>query len=68
MLYKKYGFGVEGLLKKDKLLSDGNYYNTLVMGRFNVITIISFLIKVLLLNYGQLYFNNGIQLSGAFLE
>jgi RimJ/RimL family protein N-acetyltransferase len=35
MLYKKYGFEVEGVLKKDKLLSNGNYYNTVVMGRFN---------------------------------
>lgn len=35
MLYKKYGFEEEGLLKKDKLLSDGKYYNTVVMGRFN---------------------------------
>ncbi|SEM20644.1 Protein N-acetyltransferase, RimJ/RimL family [Mesobacillus persicus] len=34
-LYKKYGFEVEGVLKKDKLLSDGNYYNTLLMARFN---------------------------------
>ncbi|MEH7331886.1 GNAT family N-acetyltransferase [Neobacillus drentensis] len=34
-LYKKYGFEVEGVLKKDKILSDGNYYNTIVMGRFN---------------------------------
>ncbi|MEH7356434.1 GNAT family N-acetyltransferase [Neobacillus drentensis] len=34
-LYKKYGFEVEGILKKDKLLSDGNYYNTILMGRFN---------------------------------
>ncbi|MED4223918.1 GNAT family N-acetyltransferase [Neobacillus cucumis] len=34
-LYKKYGFEVEGVLKKDKLLSDGNYYNTILMGRFN---------------------------------
>ncbi|MGE7603540.1 N-acetyltransferase family protein [Peribacillus sp. NPDC097675] len=33
-LYEKYGFEVEGILKKDKLLSDGNFYNTLVMGRF----------------------------------
>jgi ribosomal protein S18 acetylase RimI-like enzyme len=33
-LYKKYGFEVEGFLKKDKFLSDGNYYNTIVMGRF----------------------------------
>ena len=34
MLYKKYGFEEEGVLKKDKLLSDGNYYNTVIMGRF----------------------------------
>ncbi|MDX8046256.1 GNAT family N-acetyltransferase [Gracilibacillus sp. S3-1-1] len=34
-LYKKYGFEKEGVLKKDKLLSDGNYYNTLLLARFN---------------------------------
>jgi len=34
-LYKKYGFEEEGVLKNDKLLSDGNYYNTVIMGRFN---------------------------------
>lgn len=34
-LYKEYGFEVEGILKKDKFLSDGKYYNTLLMGRFN---------------------------------
>lgn len=34
-LYKKFGFKVEGVLEKDKLLSDGKYYNTIVMGRFN---------------------------------
>ncbi|WML48805.1 GNAT family N-acetyltransferase [Neobacillus sp. PS3-34] len=34
-LYKKYGFEVEGILKNDKILSDGNYYNTILMGRFN---------------------------------
>lgn len=34
-LYKKYGFEVEGILKKDKLLSDGNYYNTILMGRLH---------------------------------
>ncbi|WP_407946828.1 GNAT family N-acetyltransferase [Pontibacillus marinus] len=34
-LYKNYGFEVEGILKKDKLLSDGNYYNTIVMGRIS---------------------------------
>lgn len=33
MLYKKYGFEVEGVLKKDKRLSDGNYYSTVMMGR-----------------------------------
>ena len=33
-LYKKFGFEVEGLLRNDKILSDGNYYNTIVMGRF----------------------------------
>ncbi|MFJ7744720.1 GNAT family N-acetyltransferase [Peribacillus sp. NPDC097295] len=35
MLYEKYGFEHEGVLRKDKLLSDGNYYNTVIMGRFN---------------------------------
>lgn len=34
-LYKKLGFEIEGILKKDKILSDGKYYNTIVMGRFN---------------------------------
>ncbi|KEQ25460.1 GNAT family N-acetyltransferase [Paenibacillus tyrfis] len=34
-LYKRLGFEVEGILKNDKILSDGNYYNTIVMGRFN---------------------------------
>ncbi|WP_088043139.1 GNAT family N-acetyltransferase [Bacillus sp. EAC] len=34
-LYKKLGFEIEGVLKKDKVLSDGNYYNTIVMGRFS---------------------------------
>ncbi|HGH7175865.1 TPA: N-acetyltransferase family protein [Bacillus wiedmannii] len=33
-LYKKLGFEVEGILKHDKRLSDGKYYNTVVMGRF----------------------------------
>lgn len=33
MLYEKLGFEVEGLLKNDKILSDGKYYNTVVMGR-----------------------------------
>ncbi|MGG2093588.1 GNAT family N-acetyltransferase [Bacillus sp. S13(2024)] len=34
-LYEGYGFEVEGILKNDKMLSDGNYYNTILMGRFN---------------------------------
>lgn len=34
-LYKRFGFEVEGVLKKDKLLSDGKYYNNLLMGRIN---------------------------------
>lgn len=33
LLYKKLGFEIEGVLKNDKLLSDGNYYHTIVMGR-----------------------------------
>lgn len=32
-LYYKNGFEVEGILKSDKCLSDGNYYNTIIMGR-----------------------------------
>lgn len=34
-LYKKFGFKTEGILENDKILSDGQYYNTAVMGRFN---------------------------------
>jgi len=34
-LYEKLGFEIEGVLKKDKVLSDGKFYNTIVMGRFN---------------------------------
>lgn len=34
-LYKRFGFGIEGILKNDKILADGNYYNTIVMGRFH---------------------------------
>lgn len=33
-LYIKYGFQIEGILKHDKLLADGKYYSTIVMGRF----------------------------------
>ncbi|MFS0781988.1 N-acetyltransferase family protein [Bacillus sp. 1P06AnD] len=32
-MYKKAGFMVEGILKKDKLLADGSYHNTIAMGR-----------------------------------
>ncbi|MCA0147286.1 GNAT family N-acetyltransferase [Rossellomorea vietnamensis] len=35
MLYKNNGFEVEGVLKSDKLLSDGRYYDTVVMGRLH---------------------------------
>ncbi|MDT3427091.1 ribosomal protein S18 acetylase RimI-like enzyme [Paenibacillus forsythiae] len=34
-LYKQFGFEIEGILKKDRILSDGQYYGTIVMGRFN---------------------------------
>lgn len=34
-LYEKLGFEVEGILKKDKLLSDGEFYNMVIMGRVN---------------------------------
>ncbi|MCM3690710.1 GNAT family N-acetyltransferase [Neobacillus niacini] len=34
-LYKEYGFDIEGILKNDKFLSDGKYYNTVLMGRIN---------------------------------
>ncbi|MFD6508178.1 GNAT family N-acetyltransferase [Bacillus sp. NPDC060175] len=34
-LYKKLEFEVEGVLKNDKRLSDGKYYDTVIMGRFN---------------------------------
>lgn len=34
-LYKRFGFEVEGLLVNDRVLSDGKYYNTVVMGRFH---------------------------------
>ncbi len=32
-LYKKYRFVEEGLLIKDRIHKDGNYYNTVIMGR-----------------------------------
>ncbi|WML26205.1 GNAT family N-acetyltransferase [Neobacillus sp. OS1-33] len=34
-LYKRLGFEIEGLLKKDRILSDGKYYNTYMMARYN---------------------------------
>jgi GNAT superfamily N-acetyltransferase len=33
LLYMDMGFKVEGVLRNDKLLSDGNFYDTIVMGR-----------------------------------
>ena len=32
-LYRKFGFEQEGLLRDDKRLSDGRFYNTVIMGR-----------------------------------
>lgn len=32
-LYENLGFEIEGILKNDKILSDGKYYNTIMMGR-----------------------------------
>lgn len=32
-LYENHGFLIEGVLKNDKRLSDGLYYDTVVMGR-----------------------------------
>lgn len=34
-LYRKHGFSEEGLLRRDRLHKDGNYYNTVIMGREN---------------------------------
>lgn len=33
-LYQSLGFEVEGLLKKDRILSDGKYYSTYMMARY----------------------------------
>ncbi|MFE4710286.1 GNAT family N-acetyltransferase [Paenibacillus sp. NPDC056722] len=33
-LYKSLGFEVEGILKKDRILSDGKYYSTYMMARY----------------------------------
>ncbi|WP_026694458.1 GNAT family N-acetyltransferase [Peribacillus kribbensis] len=35
-LYQRFGFETEGVLKRDKLLSDGKYYHTIMMARFHV--------------------------------
>ncbi|MGG3564012.1 GNAT family N-acetyltransferase [Neobacillus rhizosphaerae] len=32
-MYKRLGFEIEGLMKNDRILSDGKYYNTYMMGR-----------------------------------
>lgn len=34
-LYKEYGFIEEGVLRKDRVHKDGNYYNTIIMGRIS---------------------------------
>ncbi len=34
-MYKRLGFEIEGTMKKDKLLSDGKYYTSYIMSRFN---------------------------------
>ncbi|MBS2968444.1 GNAT family N-acetyltransferase [Metabacillus sp. KIGAM252] len=34
-IYSRLGFETEGTLKKDKLLSDGKFYSTIIMGRWN---------------------------------
>lgn len=33
-LYEMLGFEIEGILRNDRILSDGEYYDTIVMGRF----------------------------------
>lgn len=32
-LYIRFGFEIEGILKDDKILADGKYYDTIIMGR-----------------------------------
>jgi len=34
-LYQSLGFEIEGILKKDRILSDGNYYSTYMMARYH---------------------------------
>lgn len=36
-MYKRFGFKKEGVLIKDRKHKDGNYHNTVIMGRFNKI-------------------------------
>lgn len=38
-LYKRFGFVEEGLLIKDRIHKDGNYYNTVIMGRLKNIVL-----------------------------
>ncbi|KQY86550.1 GNAT family acetyltransferase [Paenibacillus sp. Root52] len=33
-LYKKVGFEVEGIMRRDRMHTDGQFYDTIVMGRF----------------------------------
>lgn len=34
-MYKQFGFTIEGLLINDRILKDGRYHNTVIMGRFS---------------------------------
>lgn len=34
-LYRRHGFEVEGILRRDRIHADGKYYNTIVMGRLH---------------------------------
>ncbi|NBI31110.1 GNAT family N-acetyltransferase [Chengkuizengella marina] len=36
-LYKKVGFKVEGILKQDRIHKNGQFYNTVIMGRFKIL-------------------------------
>lgn len=35
-LYQQVGFAVEGILKNEKRLADGQYYHTIMMGRWQL--------------------------------
>jgi RimJ/RimL family protein N-acetyltransferase len=37
-LYKSLGFEIEGILRKDKRLADGQFYSTIAMGRLRANT------------------------------